>query len=107
MTLAISSWSGSPSQTTVKQRPAVVVSSATYNLARPDLVLMAVTSQLRAASVLGEVWIGSWQQAGLLKPSAVKPVFTTIEQRLVIRRLGALQPADQAKLRQAIAEVTG
>jgi mRNA interferase MazF len=43
----------------------------------------------------------------LLKPSAVKPVFATVEQRLAIRQLGALQWADQAALRKAIEEMIG
>jgi hypothetical protein len=45
---------------------------------------MAVTSQLRPAPALGKVRISDWQPAGLLKPSAIKPVFATIEQRLII-----------------------
>jgi mRNA interferase MazF len=36
-------------QSTTKQRPGVIVSSAAYHAARRDLILMAVTSQLRAA----------------------------------------------------------
>jgi mRNA interferase MazF len=68
---------------------------------------MAVTSQLRPAPALGEVWISQWQSAGLLKPSAIKPVFASIEQRLVIRQLGVLQTADQAALRKAIDESIG
>ncbi|MGH7044747.1 MAG: type II toxin-antitoxin system PemK/MazF family toxin [Acetobacteraceae bacterium] len=94
-------------QTASKQRPAVVVSSRACNLAKPDLVVMAVTSQLRASPALGEVWISQWQQAGLLKPSAVKPVFATIEQRLVIRELGTLAADDQDALRKAIRETIG
>jgi mRNA interferase MazF len=90
-----------------KKRPAVVVSNSLYNRSRPDLVLMAVTSQFRASAGLGEVWIGEWQLARLLKPSAVKPVFTTIEQRLVLRQLGALQPTDQTALKRAIGETIG
>ena len=34
-------------QTAGKQRPAVVVSSAAYNRERMDLVILAVTSQIR------------------------------------------------------------
>ncbi len=90
-----------------KQRPAVVVSSRTYNDAKPDVVIMPVTSQLRSVSSLGEVLIGEWQQANLLKPSIVKPVFATLEQRLIIRPLGVLQAQDQAALRAAIAAVLG
>ncbi len=90
-----------------KQRPAVVVSSRIYNDAKPDIVIMPVTSQLRSVSSLGEVLIGEWRQANLLKPSVIKPVFATLEQRLVIRSLGILQAQDQASLRAAIATVLG
>ncbi|HWU13536.1 MAG TPA: type II toxin-antitoxin system PemK/MazF family toxin [Caulobacter sp.] len=38
------------SQASSKQRPAVVVSGRAYNLQRPDIVLMAITSQLRRLS---------------------------------------------------------
>jgi mRNA interferase MazF len=72
-----------------------------------DVVVMPVTSQLRSTAALGEVWINQWQQAGLLKPSAVKPVFATIEQRLVIRLLGRLQPDDQIALRATMIEILG
>jgi mRNA interferase MazF len=68
---------------------------------------MAITSQLRASAALGDVWIGQWQGAGLIKPSAVKPVFATLEQGLVLRRLGVLAAADQTILRKTIAEVVG
>jgi len=34
--------------TTSKQRPAVIISSADYAPARPDIVLMAITSQIRS-----------------------------------------------------------
>jgi mRNA interferase MazF len=95
------------SQTASKKRPAVVVSSRAYNTAKPDVILMAVTSQLRASAVLGEVWVQDWKTAGLLKPSAIKPVFATLEQTLVIRHLGALVAADREALRQAIAQILG
>jgi len=41
---------------------------------------MAVTSQIQPARIIGEVIIKDWQEAGLLKPSVVKPVITTIEE---------------------------
>jgi mRNA interferase MazF len=68
---------------------------------------MAITSQLRAAAALGEVWLTEWQSAGLLKPSAIKPVLATVEQRLVIRKLGVLHLADQRALRHAMTEILG
>ena len=95
------------SHTASKQRPAVVVSNRAYNMARPDVVIMAITSQVRFHSGLGEVFISHWKAANLLKQSAIKPVFATIEQSLILKSLGTLQPSDQATLRQAIAAVLG
>ena len=68
---------------------------------------MAITSQVRMPSTLGEVQVGHWQAANLLKPSAIKPVFATPEQNLILKRLGVLYPTDQAALCQAIAAVLG
>ncbi len=95
------------SQRASKKRPAVVVNNRSYCTARPDLVVMAVTSQLRLNPGLGETSISHWQAAGLLKPSVIKPVFATLEQRLLLRRLGALDHDDQAALRKAISEIIG
>jgi mRNA interferase MazF len=94
-------------QTAAKQRPSVVVSSNTYNASKPDVVIMAITSQLRPAPTLGEVWIDQWQSANLLKPSAIKPVFATLEHGLVIRQLGHLHPQDENALRVGISAVLG
>ena len=95
------------SQTASKRRPAVVVSNRAYSLARPDVIVMAVTSQLRPQTIPGETWIREWQAAGLLKPSAIKPVFATLEQTVVLRCLGALGPNDRAALKSAITEILG
>ncbi len=84
-----------------KKRPAVVVSSLVLHDESLDLVIMAVTTQVRASSSL-EVPVKDWQGAGLLKPSVIKPVFATIERRLVIKKLGSLQPSDLKSLRQTI-----
>ena len=69
--------------------------------------MMAITSQHRPEPTQGEVWLSHWWEAGLLKPSVVKPVFATLEQRFVIRQLSTLAAADQIALKQAIAEIIG
>jgi len=94
-------------QTGGKKRPAVVVSSATYNSARVDLILMAITSQTKAATAYGEVMVKEWQKAGLLKPSVIKPVLTTIEKRLVLRHLGQIEQSDRTTLQQALRAILG
>jgi mRNA interferase MazF len=93
------------SQKASKKRPAAVISSRDYNNSRPDVVIAAVTSQLRQTPMIGEVWITEWSAAGLLKASAVKPVFATVEQSLIVRKMGALSSADVVSLRKAIALV--
>lgn len=94
-------------QTTSKQRPAVVISTAPYNAVRPDVILMAITSQLRASAAFGEVWLADWHTAGLLKPSAVKPVIATLEQQLIIRQLGTVTEGDAQALHNAIGKIIG
>lgn len=94
-------------QTTTKQRPAIVISSQAYQAQRPDLIIMAVTSRLRPAIAWGDVEIKQWQAAGLMKPSAIKPVIATIEQGLVIKRLGRLVAADRQTLQTSLKAILG
>src|SRR5258708_10435701 len=94
-------------QSATKKRPAVIISSPAYNDAWPDLIIMAVTSQMRPTQGVGEVQVKDWQAAGLLKPSSIKPVIATVQHTLVIKRLGRLQEDDQQKLRATIAKIVG
>jgi mRNA interferase MazF len=94
-------------QSGTKKRPAVVVSSHGYNASRRDVVIMAITSQVRTPLGFGEAMVGDWQGAGLIKTSVLKPVFTTIEQGLVLRVMGHLSAADIKTLRELVADVIG
>lgn len=93
-------------QSTTKKRPAIIVSSQHYNAQRPDLIVMAVTSQLRPQNRF-DIPLQDWQQAGLLKPSVTKPVIATIENTLVIRALGRLSDKDRATLAEQLAKFLG
>jgi mRNA interferase MazF len=92
-------------QSASKQRPAVVVSSAAYQQARPDVIIMAITSQLRPTTFDAE--LVDWRAAGLLKPSAVKPVITTVAQNLVRKSLGTLTSSDQQRLKEMLGKIVG
>ena len=94
-------------QTGNKKRPAVIISSEAYNGARLDLILMAITSQVKASQTVGDVVIREWQKAGLLKASVIKGVLTTIEKRLVLHQLGELQQRDREALRQTLQVILG
>jgi len=93
-------------QSSIKQRPAVVISNDAYHLAYIDIIVMAITSQPRANNI-GEVFITKWKEANLLKPSVIKPVFTTLEKSLVIAKLGQLDNIDKQELRKTLHSVFG
>ncbi len=94
-------------QSQSKQRPAVIVSAARYQAERPDLVLMAITSQVRLPPVFGESGLLDWQTAGLLKPSVIKPVLATLDQRLVRKTLGHLGETDRSALKDTLRLILG
>ncbi len=94
-------------QSGTKKRPAVVVSGSAYNAGRRDLIIMAITSQIRQPFGFGEALLNDWQAAGLIKPSMLKPVFTTIEQGLVATPLGSLSDADRRVLRETMTRIFG
>ena len=94
-------------QTASKKRPAVVVSSAAYNNARPDVIVMAVTGQLSNYPRVGEVVVRDWKEAGLLKASTIKPILTTIEKTLVVRTLGQLSERDLSAMKEALTTILG
>ena len=68
---------------------------------------MAVTSQMRPSTLFGEVIITRWKEAGLLKPSVIKPIFTTIEQGIVLRKLGRLGREDRKALQEMLENLVG
>ena len=74
---------------------------------RPDLVFMAITSQTRHTAGFGEIAIKEWNQAGLLRPSLMKPIFATLDKQLVLKKLGRLAPADRLTLTETLKKLLG
>ena len=87
--------------------PSESISSHAYHTNCPDVLIMAITSQAHTAPDFASFPVIDWQAAGLLKPSFAKPVLTTLEQTLVIRRMGSLSPRDQQTLRLMLAQILG
>lgn len=92
-------------QSTIKKRPAIVISSDNYNQSKPDIILIAVTSQVNVTLQFGEVLIDDWASAGLIKSSVIKPVITTLQRNLVIRTLGKLQSPDFQELKNILQQI--
>lgn len=94
-------------QSEQKKRPAVVVSSPAYHRERSDLILMAVTSQAHLTLAIGEAAIAGWKEAGLLKPSVLKPILFTLDRSLVLRKLGYLRQQDLEALKKSLGAILG
>lgn len=96
-----------PGSTGVKRRPALVVSTATYHAARPDVILAVVTSQTASATAPSDYVLQDWHAAGLHKPSAFRTFLVTLPAASVASVVGQLSGRDwqevQARLRVALA----
>ena len=68
---------------------------------------MAITSQLSHATAGQGAAIRDWSAAGLPKPSLLKPILATIEQTLILRKMGALDTFDRESLARLIATILG
>lgn len=71
------------------------------------MILLAITSQISPAKGELEAFLSHWEDAGLAKPSALKPVVFTLEKRLIRAKIGGLVPDDVARLRGLLARIIG
>ena len=94
-------------QTAAKKRPEIFVSSDPYHRDRRDVIIIAVTSQARPGSGIGESPVEGWKDAGLLKPSAVKPILATLDRDLILRKLGALRDDDRKAVQRTLSAILG
>ncbi len=89
-----------------KKRPAVIIHSQAYQ-DRPDVILMAITSQVREPLATGEALLQDWQAAGLAKPSVFKPLIATLEKAQIVKRLGKLSAEDRKRLVGVLDSILG
>lgn len=90
-----------------KTRPAVIVSSQVYHLARPELLLAYISSQVAKADPQIDHVLVDWKAAGLLSPSFVRPKLATIEPYLIIRQVGTLSTQDMLAVDRCLRRAMG
>jgi len=76
-----------------KLRPALVISSAAYNRGRKEVVVAAITSNVRRR-LFGDHLIGDWKGAGLLFPSVATGILRTATREMLDRKLGVMAKVD-------------
>jgi mRNA interferase MazF len=88
-----------------KRRPSVVISTNHFNEAGVKLVSAAITSNVAPPFRPGDTLLKDWKIAGLVKPSAVRGILTTIDELDVIRKLGSMSADDFRLVMQNIKSI--
>ena len=91
----------------VKHRPAVVLSVDAFQLSRAEVIVAALTSNLRRPPLLGDHFVGDWQGAGLPKPSRATSILRTLRHDLIVGQLGTMSVSDLAEIDRSVASVLG
>lgn len=88
---------------TSKRRPALVVSSSDFNDGHPQSILAMITSV--RAPWPSDVALQDWQRAGLNVPCKVRFKLFTVDDLLIVRRIGSLSTKDARAVRKALSRV--
>ena len=86
-----------------KRRPALVLSHGAFNEEGHTLLAMITTS--REHEWPGDTDIGGLESAGLTVDCFVRLKLFTLDNRLILRRLGALADADRRNVSHAVTEM--
>ena len=86
-----------------RRRPAVIVSSADFNRSHEQSILAMITSA--GSDWPSDVAIQGWQQAGLNVPCKVRFKLFTLDDALIVRKLGTLSTQDGEAVKRALGNV--
>ena len=84
-----------------KRRPALVVSSTRFNEVHDQCILAMITSTKHDWP--SDVGLKDWRQTGLDVPCKVRLKLFTLDDDLVVRRVGALSKRDGDRVRKSLA----
>ncbi|MCC5833910.1 MAG: type II toxin-antitoxin system PemK/MazF family toxin [Opitutales bacterium] len=88
-------------RTSTKRRPALVLSVEDFHRKTGHLVLAMITSAAHS-SWANDVVLQEWKRIGLPHASIVRSKLFTLDERLVLRRVGALEPVDREQVIDAL-----
>ena len=87
--------------TATKKRPVVIVSGKNYNEKRDEVMVSMITSNV-IRRIFGDIAIKNWESAGLLYPSAVTGIITTVKKFMLEKKLGQLHKEDWIKAEECM-----
>lgn len=88
-----------------KKRPCVVLSQDRYTAERHEFVGAPITSQIDKSLFYGDYLIEKWKESGLLKPSIVKGIVITMEEKRIERKLGKLPDEEISLVLKSIFQI--
>jgi mRNA-degrading endonuclease toxin of MazEF toxin-antitoxin module len=91
----------------IKHRPAVVLSVDAFQRSRAEVIVAALTSNIRRPPLLGDHLLQDWQGPGLPKPSRATTILRTLRHDMMLVQLGTMPASDLADIDRAIASVLG
>lgn len=89
-----------------KFRPALVLSSSAYHRGRQEVVVAAITSNIRRR-LFGDHVIADWKETGLLFPSLVTGILRTVKRTMIDRKLGTMPKSDMVAVDREIRRSLG
>lgn len=88
-----------------KRRPALIVSSANFNRNHETSILAMITSA--GSDWPSDVEIRDWREAGLNVPCKVRFKLFTLDDSLIVRKLGTLSKRDGEAVKTALGDIVG
>jgi mRNA interferase MazF len=85
-------------QASKKRRPAMVICPVEFSARHGDIVVVPLTGREQNA----DLRLDGWREAGLLKPTWLKPLVATVNESFVERSLGVLTTEDQKKVQSVV-----
>jgi mRNA interferase MazF len=90
-----------------KNRPALIVSSSDYHRSRREVIIAAITSQVRHPLFVGDHLVEDWQACGLVKPSVVTSILWTVKAGMISRKLGVMPRSDMSGFERGLSQALG
>ena len=86
-----------------KRRPALIVSSGDFNRTHEQSILSMITSA--KSNWPSDVAIQDWREAGLNVPCKIRFKLFTLDDTLIVRKLGRLSKQDSEAVKEALGDV--
>lgn len=92
--------------TSQRRRPVVVISNDEYNRSTDDIVVVAMTSNLRPAGYSFIITSADLDMGTLQRPSRIRvDKIYTLAQSIVVKRFGQVNGATLGRIRQLLSEL--